>query len=100
LGADSATKKPLQVGIHEGSDFLSGSPNQEIGRTFLFKGLIIGTSSYFVTDSAIVVDVYNPPPSIHGNNQAAQFPSSIYRPHFVLLAIEQVQAFVPSEAEP
>jgi hypothetical protein len=26
-------------------------PNQEIGRTFLFKGLVIGTSSYFGADS-------------------------------------------------
>jgi hypothetical protein len=30
----------------------SGCPNQEIGWPFLFKGLKIGTSSYFGTDSA------------------------------------------------
>jgi hypothetical protein len=32
--------------------FFSGCPNQEIGQTFLFQGLIIGTSSYFGADSA------------------------------------------------
>jgi hypothetical protein len=31
---------------------VSGCPNQEIGRTFLFGGLIIGTFSYFGADSA------------------------------------------------
>jgi hypothetical protein len=34
------------------SGFFSGCPNQEIGRPFLFKGPILGTSSYFVVDSA------------------------------------------------
>ena len=34
------------------SVFISGCQNQEIGRTFLFKGHKIGTCSYFCADSA------------------------------------------------
>jgi hypothetical protein len=34
------------------NDFVSGCPNQEIGWAFLFKELIIRTSSYFGADSA------------------------------------------------
>jgi hypothetical protein len=35
-----------------GSDYFSNCPNQEIGLPFIFKGLIIGTCSYFGADSA------------------------------------------------
>ena len=33
------------------SGFFSGCPNQEIGRPFIFLGIIIGTSPYLGADS-------------------------------------------------
>jgi hypothetical protein len=37
------------------SVLFSGCPNKEIGRPFIFNGLIIGTCSYFGADSATYI---------------------------------------------
>jgi hypothetical protein len=60
---DSATKSNWKRTLPwpAPSDWFSGCPHQEIGWLFLFKGLMIGTSSYFGVDSATKTPLPAPP---------------------------------------
>jgi hypothetical protein len=53
----SSTWLPLLILVYPFNDFYSGCPNQEIGRPFLFKGLVVRTTSYFGADSTTTINI-------------------------------------------